>query len=468
MRRDLSFSLIALSLSGCISLDPHYRRPAQPTPAMWPTGPAYGPQSASTEAVAGWRAFFVDPRLNTVIGEALTNNRDLRVAVANIQIARAQSDIQRSQLFPTLNGQAGASFGREPLTSAGAPAANGHINIHQFNLGLGVSGYELDLFGRQRSLSRAAFEQYLATDQARRAAQISLVAQVASAWLTVGSDSALLAVAKDTAASARSSLLLTQARLTGGIASALDVSQAATLADQFDYDVAHLTTVVAQDVNALNLLVGAAVGPALLPTGVEDRAVLQDVPAGISSAVLLQRPDILQAEDRLRADYANIGAARAAFFPSLSLTASGGLASSALSTLIGVASGGWSFAPQIALPIFDAGRNRAGLASARATREVGQAQYEKAIQTGFREVADALAQRGAIGAQLGAQQALAAAAADGLRLAQARYAAGVATYLDVLIAQRTYYAARQTLIAAQLAQATNLVTLYTALGGGLD
>jgi multidrug efflux system outer membrane protein len=417
----------------------------------------------------GWREFFTDPKLRAVIDQALADNRDLRAAVANIEIARAGYDIQRAQLLPTLNAQAGATFGREPQSVAGGPAnAHGHVNVHEVTAGLGVSAYELDLFGRIRSLSKAAFEQYLASGQARRAVQISIVAQVAGDWLALGADRTALAVAVETQASAEKSLALTQARFGGGIASQLDVSQAETVAQQARFDVARLTAQAAQGQNALDLVVGAPVAETMTPQAVDEHAVLAQLPAGASSRVLLDRPDVLQAEDQLEAANADIGAARAAFFPTITLTGSGGLASAGLSTLFSAGSGAWSFAPQIVAPIFDAGRNRAGLASARATRALDQATYEKAIQTAFREVADALAQRGVIEAQLAAQRGLADAAGEALRLAEARYAAGIDTYLDVLIAQRTDYAARQTLVTTELAEATNLVTLYTALGGGLD
>jgi len=469
MRRLIALGLTAVLLSGCLSLAPRYRRPAQPTPATWPTGPAYPPASPGEASLARWRDFFTDPKLRAVIDQALANNRDLRAAVANIEIARAQYDIQRAQLLPTLDVQAGATFGREPLSVAGGGAGGqGHVNLHQFNAGLGVSAYELDLFGRIRNLSKAAFEQYLASGEARRAVQISIVAQVATDYLALGADRTALAIAIETRASAEKSLALTQARFAGGIASQLDVSQAMTVAQQAKFDVARLTTQAAQGQNALDLVVGAPVAQDLTPQAIDEHAVLAELPAGASSRVLLARPDVLQGEHQLEAANADIGAARAAFFPAITLTGSGGVASTALGALFSAASGAWTFAPQITAPIFDAGRNRAGLASARATRALDQANYEKAIQTAFREVADALAQRGTIEAQLAAQRGLADAAGETLKLANARYAAGIDTYLDVLIAQRTDYAARQTLVTTQLAEATNLVTLYTALGGGLD
>ncbi|HEY5070943.1 MAG TPA: efflux transporter outer membrane subunit [Caulobacteraceae bacterium] len=459
----------ALMLAGCLSLEPAYRRPAAPVPASFPTGPGYPAPGVESASVTGWRDFFSDPRLKSVIETALTQNRDLRAAVANVAIARAQYEVQHAQLYPTLDAEAGAIFARIPGGGvAGSPAA-GHFNEHQFTAELAVSAYEVDLFGRIRSLSKAAFEQYLATAQARRAAQIALVAQVATAYVTLGADRTLLAIARDTLINGEASLRLTQARFHGGIASEVDVSQARTIVEQARFDGARLTTQCAQDEHALDLLVGAPVPEALLPRAVQDRiTVLPGLPAGIRSAVLLGRPDVVQAEDVLKGANASIGAARAAFFPSITLTGTGGLSSPALSSLFAGPAATWTFAPQLILPIFDAGRNRANLAQAKATRSLDQAQYEKAIQTAFREVADALAQRGTIGAELAAQRALADAAAAGFHLATARYERGADTYLNVLIAQRTLYAAQQTLTAARLLQTTNLIALYQALGGGLS
>jgi multidrug efflux system outer membrane protein len=435
-----------------------------------------------TASPAPWRAFFVDARLEAVIDEALANNRDLRAAVANVAIARAQWRAQHAALFPTLQAQAGATFGRFPAgtsapttggtgTGGGGQsfAAGGHFNEHQFTAELGVTAWEVDLFGRIRSLTRAAFEQYLASGEARRAAQITLVAQVATAWLTLGSDRTLLAVARDTLSAGEASLGLTQARFAGGVASALDVDQARQIVEQARFDVARLSTQCAQDENALDLLVGAPAPPSLLPGAVVGQAgVLANLPTGVSSAVLLSRPDVVQAEHQLKGANADIGAARAAFFPTITLTGAGGLTSSALAHLFEGPAATWTFAPQLTAPIFDAGKNRANLALARATRALDQATYEKAIQTAFREVADALAQRGTIASELAAQQALVDAAADDLRLARARYERGADTYLNVLIAQRTLYAAQQTLTTTRLLLTANLVALYQALGGGLS
>jgi multidrug efflux system outer membrane protein len=466
-----SFALAATLLAGCIDMAPRYRRPALPTPAAFPSGPAYAPQGGYVQPVVGWRDFFADPRLKTIIDQALANNRDLRAAVANIAAARAQYQVQRANLFPHVNATAGATLGQEPasvVTGVSTPG-QGEYDIHQYSLGAGVSAYELDLFGKLRNLSRAAQEQYFATREARDAAQIALVGEVAAAYLTLASDRSLLKIAQDTVASGARTVELTQSRHSVGVASGLDVAQAQTILEQARFDAQRLTTQVAQDRNALELLVGAPVADDLLPAALGSPvAVLSRLPTGLTSSVLLRRPDVLQAEDQLKAGDADIGAARAAFFPSITLTGSGGLISNALSTLFQGAAATWTFVPAISQPIFDAGANRGALEYAKAQRDLAIDTYEKAIQTAFREVADALAQRGTIEGQLAAQQRLVAANQTAYRLANARYAKGADTFLNALIAQRAYYAAQQSLVATQQAEAANLVALYTALGGGLD
>ena len=474
MRRALPvLALTSALLSGCIDLAPAYHRPALPTPATFPTGPTTAMQTATPQPLVGWRDFFSDPKLKTVIEQALANNRDLRVAVANIAAARAQYHVQRSALFPKINAQAAATYGQEPtsvIAGGAVPAgAASKYNEQLYSLTAGVSAYQLDLFGKVRNLTRSAQDQYFATRQARDAAQITLVSEVAADYLVVGSDRALLKIAEDTLKSGTETLEVTKRRFDTGVDSELDVSQAQTVVQQARFDVSRLTTQVALDRDALDLVVGAPVSNDLLPPGVgEPIVVLERLPAAVNSSVLQSRPDVLQAEDQLRAAHANIGAARAAFFPSIELTGSGGLTSLALSTLFKGASETWSFAPTIGQTIFDAGANRGNLDYAKAQRDISVANYEKTIQVAFREVADALAQRGAIDEQLAAQQALTGAAANALRLSTARYEQGSDTYLNVLIAQRTLYAARQTLVASRLTEATNLVTLYTVLGGGLD
>ena len=460
-------AILVLFLAGC-TLDPTYHRPASPVPETSPSGPAY-PAVAAAEPVPllGWRDLFTDPKLKAVIDQALANNRDLRVAVANIQEARAQYQVQRSALLPQVNAQGAENYTRTPAGVAGIPGLKGSIDSRIYSAQVGFSAFELDLFGRIRSLTRAQQEQYFASEEARRTAQISLIAEVAGDYLTYGSDRAQLKIARDTEASGQASLDLTQKRLDGGVGTELDVAQARTVVEQARVDVARLTTQVAQDKNALDLVVGAAVDESVLPGDVGDPVLRADaLPAAIRSEVLLTRPDVVQAEDQLKAANANIGAARAAFFPSLTLTAEGGVASTALSTLFRAGTGAWTFAPTIAQPIFDFGKNQANLHLAKAQRDAAVATYEKSIQTAFREVADALAQRGTIDQQLAGEQALVDASADALRLATARYERGSDTYLNELIAQRSLYIAQQALVSTRLAAQINLVTLYKVLGGG--
>jgi multidrug efflux system outer membrane protein len=463
-----TMAIAGLMLSGCIDLAPPDRRPPAPVPATLPTGGAYPPTAA--QPIAAWRDFFADARLAAVIDQALKNNRDLRIAVANAASARGVYGVQRADLFPKLGATASAAFGQTPgaVVGRGLGGSGGRYNERLYDLNAGVSAWQLDLFGRVRDSTRAALETYFARREARDAAQVTLVGEVANAWLTLGADRSLLAIARDTQASADATAGLIQSRFTGGVASGLDVAQAQTATQQARYDVARLTSQVARDRNGLELLVGAPVADDLLPADIEaGGGVLPDLPSGVPSAVLLSRPDVLQAEDQLKSANANVGAARAAFFPSIALTGSGGVTSLALSTLLRAASETWTFAPTITQPIFNFGANRGNLASAKGQRDAALATYEKAVQTAFREVSDALATRGTIDEQLAAQRALADAADTAYSLANARYQRGADTYLNALVAQRTLYAARQTVVTTRLARATNLVTLYSALGGGL-
>jgi multidrug efflux system outer membrane protein len=465
MRQTTSLLLAASLLSGC-ALEPAYQRPTPPVPAAWPTGPAYG--SPTDTPVTDWRQVFPDAKLERVIQQALANNRDLRVAIAQIEASRSEYHVQRASLLPTINASAGASTGRN---YTGLPPAFGgaYENATDYTANVGTTAYELDLFGRVRSLTKSALETYLATEEARRSTQISLVAEVAADYLTYAADSSLLAVSKSTVTSAQANFDLAKRRLTAGVASQLDVSSAETILDQASDDVARYTTQVAQDKDALDLVVGAPVAAEDLPTGVDDPAFqLGVVPSALDSKVLLQRPDVLEAEHTLRGANASIGAARAAFFPSISLTASGGTESASLSKLFSRGSGVWSFDPTISVPIFAGGANQGNLDYAKAEDRIDIAQYEKAIQTAFQEASDALAQRGTIAERLRAQRAQVAAATESLNLAQALYARGSDSYLDVLTAQRTLYSAQQSLIAVQLVDSTNIVTLYKVLGGALS
>jgi multidrug efflux system outer membrane protein len=456
-----------LFLGGC-SMAPRYVRPEAPVPAAWPNGPAYQgqqeDQAAKQKADLPWQEFFVEPQLQKLIDVALANNRDLRIAALNIERSRAQYQIQRAELLPQIDATGAGSKQRIPATLSSTGQAE---TVKQYSAGLGVSAYELDLFGRVQSLKDQALEQYLATEQARRTVQISLVAEVATNYLNLAADRERLHLAQETLTAQQATQQLMQRRFEVGAASELDLRQAQTRLDAARVDAARYTTLVAQDENALNLVVGSTVPPELLPRALsENLTAVQDIPSGLPSEVLLKRPDVLAAENQLKGFNANIGAARAAFFPRITLVGSIGVGSDELSGLFKSGSGAWAFAPRIVLPIFDAGSRWASLRVAEVDRDIAVARYEKTIQTAFREVADALAQRGTIDDQLAAQQSLTDATATSFRLSQARYEKGVDSYLAVLDSQRSLYGAQQGLIATRLTRLLNLVTLYKVLGGG--
>ncbi len=460
----LMASLAPLALSAC-NMAPHYARPELPVPVSAPEGPAYamsGEIEAAALADTAWRDFFTDARLREVIALALENNRDLRLALANVEQARAQYRVQRADIFPTLGATGTATVQDMPVAAGGAG------RIDTYSVSAGVSAWEIDLFGRVRNLSRAAQEQFFAVEENRKATQTALVAEVATAWLTMAADQERLDLARKTAAAFQQTVELTQARFRAGIASELEVRQARTSLDRATADIAALTTQVAQDQNALNLLAGATVPAELLPeTLVSGGATLEQLPADLPSEVLLRRPDVVAAEHRLIAANANIGAARASFFPRISLTAALGTISLGLSNLFSGGSDNWSVAGSANLPIFDFGRNAGNLDAAKAQRDGMIAQYEKTLQTAFREVADALARRGTIDDQLTAQRALAENATASYRLSEARFRAGIDGFLSTLDSQRAQYSAEQELIGVRLIRETNAVELYRALGGGL-
>lgn len=456
-------ALATLGLAGC-TLTPPYTRPAVPIPAAWPSGPAYEQAGGAPEAALAtelpWREFFRDPALQEVITLALQHNRDLRLAVQNVERARAMYRIQRAELYPTVELSARAS--RERVQLSGTP---GLTTVEQYGVNLGLSAWEIDLFGRLRSLSQQALENYFATDQARRSAQILLLAEVANAYLTLAADRDNLKLAQSTFKTQEEAYHLIRRRCEVGLAPELDLRQAQTRVDAARVDIARYTAAVARDENALNLLAGAPVPAKLLPASLAAIKPPTEVSPGLSSEVLLQRPDILQAEYRLKAAYANIGAARAAFFPRISLTSAVGTASGDLQGLFASDSFVWNYAPRLVLPIFDA-RTWAGLRVTRVERDMAVTQYDKAIQTAFREVADALATKGTMAEQVAAQQSLLDATAKTYELAKARYDKGIDLYLNVLDAQRSLYNAQQGLIALQLAKLANQVRLYAVLGGG--
>ena len=443
----------ALVAAGC-SMMPKYERPAAPVPQAFP----YPSTEAGVPAAElAWEQFFADPKLRSLIATALRNNRDLRVAVLNIAQARAQYDIRNADRYPTLGVSGTASRAPNPITGEQATSLSAN---------LGISSWEIDFFGRIASLSQAALAQYLSTEEGRKAAQITLVASVANTWLSLAADEELLALTRETLATREESQRLTRLRFEAGASSEVDFRLAESLAEGARATLAQLRRQRALDLNALALLLGEGVSPEF-QVGITTEGVrLPDVPAGLPSDVLVRRPDVRQAEQQLVAANANIGAARAAFFPRISLTAGIGTASSQLSGLFAGGSWGYTVAPSLLAPIFDAGRNRAGLASAEASRDIAVAQYERAIQQAFRDVSDALAGRATFTDQVDAQTRVVAAESVRFRLARLRYENGVSSYLDLLDAQRSLFAAQLSLVQARLARLQNQVQLYRSLGGG--
>ncbi|MDR6213208.1 efflux transporter outer membrane subunit [Paracidovorax wautersii] len=450
----------AALMAGC-SFIPTYERPAAPVPTAFNAAEAAAPVGAKAASDIDWKEYFADPRLQQLIGIALENNRDLRVAVLNIEQARAQFQIQRADLFPAVNGIASAT--RQPNTATGQ-----YSNL--FQVGLGVSAWEIDFFGRVRALKEQALAQYLATDEARKSTQISLVAAVAQAWFNLLADEELLDLSRRTLGTRDESVKLTRLRLENGVSSELDNSQAESLAQTARATYAQQQRQRMQDENALVLLLGqqlpADIRASLGQARLADAPAMPGLPAGMPSDLLTRRPDIRQAEQLLIGANANIGAARAAFFPRIALTAQAGTVSNELSGLFKSGSWAFSLAPQLTLPIFNAGANQANLESARAGREIAVAQYEKSIQTAFREVSDALAGQATLQEQLDAQRATRQADARRTELSDLRYRNGVSSYLDFLDAQRSLFASEQTLVQTRLLQLQNQVTLYKVLGGG--
>lgn len=463
-------AIIILAMIACLAgctMAPAYKRPDAPVPAAWPTGPAYketaAGQAATDASGIGWREFYTDEKLQKVIEAALRNNRDLRVAVLNVEKTRAVYRIQRAVLLPLPNAEGSLNEYRTP-----ADIGENHeaANVRIYNANIGITSWEVDFFGRIRSLKDSALEQYFATEHARRSAQISLISEVANTYLTLAADRENLDLARSTLKAQESTYTMIQRRYELGSSSALDLNQARTRVEAARVDVARYTAVTAIDENALNLLVGAPVPPELLSDSLDAIAAPKDLSPGLSSGVLLKRPDILQAESLLKAANANIGAARAAFFPAITLTTSIGTTSNELAGLFKAGAATWSFVPQVSVPLFNSILLWANLQATKATREIYVAQYEKAIQTAFREVADALAVKGTVGDQMTAQQSLVDASANTYRLADARYTNGIDSYLTVLDAQRSLYAAQQGLISVRFARIANLVNLYKVLGGG--
>lgn len=457
--RHTALAACLVALAGCSQFQPH-QRPDTTLPAAWSGAEAAVPGDAAVQALP-WQDFVTDPALRTLVQQALDNNRDARIAAAQVEQLRAQLRVREAARLPTVN--AGVTGSRQ-TTGENAPISSVYTG------GLLVSGWELDFFGRLESLREAARAQYLASEEALRFTRVSLVAGVATAWLDLQANEALLALTARTLGTRETSLRLTQLRFDHGTATALELRQAESLLASARATLAQQQRQRALSRNALALLVGQSLAtdpaPASVPAAPANAdPVLAAVPLVLPSRVLLERPDIRSAEQQLAAANAQIGAARAAFFPRISLTASVGSASNELSSLFAGGSWGWTLAPQALLPIFDGGANRAGLASAQAGREVALAQYEKTIQTAFKEVNDALAGRDTLGAQLDAQQALVRAEAERLRLSELRLRQGVASQVEVLDAQRSLFSAEQALVQTRYARLQNRVALYRAVGG---
>jgi multidrug efflux system outer membrane protein len=449
-------ALLALLATGCATMEPKYVRPDPAIPASWPVGAPYLVQAEAGLPVLTYQQVFQDPRLQTLIAQALVNNRDLMVAAANIAAAREQYRIQRAQQLPTVN--AGTS-----VTVTGDKSSDVKA---QYETGVQIPSFELDLFGRVRSLTHVQLQRYLATEAGARATRLALVSEVAGAWLDRAADASLLRLAEQTAASAQKGVELTRLRLQGGVAPRTDLRQAEQILSTAQADLARQRTAVAQDVNALQLLVGAPIDPKLLSSSIDEAfGKIAPVPSGLDSYVLLRRPDVLQAEFQLRAANAQIGAARAALFPKITLTGLLGFASNALTKLFTGGALGWSAGADATYTIFQSGAGHANVRLSEAQRNAAIATYQKTIQTAFREVSDALARRGTINDEIGARERAQAATADTYVLTEARYRAGIDPFLNVLDAQRSYYAAQQAMVQTKLTAAQNIVDIYQSIGG---
>jgi len=452
-------------IAGC-TMAPKYERPVAPIPTTLPTGAAYSQgrdgEGARAPADVLWQDFFADERLTKVIAMALENNRDLRIAALNVERAGALYGVSRAELLPAVNASAAANRQHTP---AGFNGNNGSSTSTQYGVNLGVASWEIDFFGRIRSFEQAALQQYLATEQARHSAQILLVSSVASTYLTLAADRENLRLAQTTLESQQEGFKLIKQRFDQGISAEVDVFRAQGQVDVARRDIARYTQLVARDENALNLLAGTQVADELKPATLGEVTPPSEIAAGVSSEVLLRRPDVLQAENLLKAANANIGAARAAFFPRISLTGAVGTASNELSGLFQSGSGTWNYGPQIVMPIFDA-RVWAAKRVSNADTKIAVAQYERAIQVSFREVADALAVRGTVDEQIAAQESLVNSFDQTYRVSNVRYTRGVDSYLSVLDAQRSLFASQQALVFLRLSKAINQITLYSVLGGG--
>lgn len=465
--------LLATLAAGCTSMQPKYVRPDPSIPPSWPVGDPYLVTTEAGLPALTYKQVFTDPRLQTLIGEALVNNRNLRATAANIAAAREQYRIQRASQFPILNAAGSATFsGSRSASGSGSNSggANGSGSgssvSAEYQAGLSIPSYELDLFGRLRSLTNVQLNRYFATEAGARSTRLTLVADVVTAWLNHASDSSLLKIDHETAASAQKSVRLTRIRLNGGIAPRTDLDQAEQIYDTAEADLARQQTAVAQDINALQLLVGGAIDPMLLAGSIDEAfGTIAPMPTGLDSYVLLRRPDVVQAEYLLRSANANIGAARAALFPRITLTGLLGFASSALLKLFTGGAFGWSAGASANYTIFQAGAGHANVRLTEAQQRAALATYQGTIQTAFRDVSDALARRGTINDEIAARQRQQSETGDAYLLVEARYEAGIDPFLNVLDAQRSYYAAQQTLVNTKLVAAQNIVDTYQAIGG---
>ncbi len=456
---------VILLLGGC-TLAPKYTQPEAPIPDEWPRGAAYKDArtapGAPTVPELKWEDFFADGQLQKIIQTALNNNLDLRLAALNVERARALYGISRAELFPAVDALGSGYKQRVP---ADLSTSGQSMTATQYDVNLGIISWEIDFFGRIRSLEEQALQEYLATEQGRRSAQIALVAEVARAYLTLAADRSRLKLARSTLGSQQANYRLIKRRCELGLGTELDLREAQTRVDTARRDIPRFTQFVAQDHNALNLLAGSPVPENRLPPDLSTVTLPEEISPGLSSRVLLNRPDIMAAEHRLKGAYAFVGAARAALFPRISLTAAFGTASADLSGLFKSGSAAWTFAPQVVLPIFDA-RIWAALRVSKADREIALTQYQRTIQTAFREVADSLAVQGTIDRQVSAQQSLVDATEETYRLSNIRYEKGIDSYLAVLVAQQSLYGQQQVLIELRLARLANRVNLYAVLGGG--
>ncbi len=457
---------VALALTGCVNLAPNNGTPAAPTPAQWPTGEAYAALPKTAEALPVWREVFTDPKLVAVIERALENNRDLRTAALNVEKARAAYGVTRASEFPTINAAA-SNVAQHTAGTLNALTGEGKT-AHNYTAQLAMASYELDFFSRVKNLSEAALQSYLATEDAQRSAQSALIAQTAMAWHQLGADQEQLSLQRSLLKSQEETYRLIESSYRIGSVSQLELEQAKTTVEAARAAIVSYVRAVAQDKNALELLVGGTLEDSLLPTGLPVGAMRTTLPVGLPGDVLLKRPDILAAERALRAADANIGVARAAFFPRVTLVAGAGTAGLHLSDLFDPHSGMWTFTPSITLPIFNGGLNRANLEVAEVQQRLAVTAYEKAIQSAFKEVSNSLALVGTVDRELSAREAYTAAADNAYKLSDASYKAGAVSYSDVLVAQRTMVSAHQTLINTKLSKLSGLITLYQALGGGTD